>query len=227
MVPTGARIPSRLAADHEQVLVAVFGGRTFGDALDQIGCGRSDRPHDPSWWTIDTFVDELSTPSAARLASWASAVPFLRRPAYDVASMQWTTRYEIRRPLKELPLSSYRCYAGMNRQVYETMAGPSEFFGTGTLMDWDVSDRLGQIDIPALITSGAHDEVTPRQAQILHAGIPGSRRVLFEHSAHCAVVEEPDRYRAVVEEFLAAADDRSGHQLDSAVWHRRLGEPRS
>ena len=28
---------------------------------DQIGCGRSDRPHDPSWWTVETFVDELAT----------------------------------------------------------------------------------------------------------------------------------------------------------------------
>ena len=285
---------------------------------DQIGCGRSDRPHDPSWWTVETFVDELDTvrrelgldhmhllgwswggmlaleylltkpegiasvvltstppsmplyveearrlrerlpehvkltmrrfeqgyrpkqprrtskvssgtstrsaqraarvirglmrlmakPSAARLASWASVVPMLRRAAYEVAGMQWTTRYEIRRPLNELPLSSYRCYAGMNRQVYETMAGPSEFFGTGTLKDWDVTSRLDEIDLPTLITSGAHDEVTPRQAQLLHAGIVGSRWELFEHSAHCAVIEEPDRYRAVLERFLATADPR-------------------
>jgi L-proline amide hydrolase len=287
---------------------------------DQIGCGRSDRPHDPSWWTVETFVDELATvrrelgldrvhllgwswggmlaleylltrpdgivsvvltstppsiplyveearrlrellpehvkrtmrrfeqsyrpkqprakstvgdgmstrsaqrgarvirpvmrlmatPTAARLASWASAAPSLRRPAYEVAAMQWTTRHQIHRPLKELPLSSYRCYAGMNRELYETMAGPSEFFGTGTLRHWDVTDRLAEIDVPALITSGAYDEVTPTQAELLHRGIPGSQWVLFDHSAHCAVVEEPDRYRAVLEEFLATADPRVG-----------------
>jgi pimeloyl-ACP methyl ester carboxylesterase len=148
----------------------------------------------------------MATRSAARLASWASVAPSLRRLAYDVASMQWMVRHEIRRPLKALRLSSYRCYAGMNRQVYETMVGPSEFSGTGTLMDWDVTPRLAEIDIPALITSGAYDEVTPRQVQILHAGIAGSRWVVFEHSAHCAVVEEPDRYRSVVGEFLAGAD---------------------
>ncbi|WP_421845051.1 proline iminopeptidase-family hydrolase [Mycobacterium sp.] len=28
---------------------------------DQIGCGESDRPDDPSLWTVDTFVDELDT----------------------------------------------------------------------------------------------------------------------------------------------------------------------
>ena len=147
----------------------------------------------------------MATPAAARLASWASAVPALRRAAYDVAGLQWTTRHEIHRPLRELPLSSYRCYAGMNRQVYETMAGPSEFFGTGTLKDWDVTNRLDEIELPVLITSGAYDEVTPRQCRLLHDRIAGSRWEVFDHSAHCAVIEEPDAYRAVLQEFLATA----------------------
>jgi hypothetical protein len=53
----------------------------------------------------------------------------LRLSAGQAAAELLTTRHEIRRPLKELPMSSYRCCAGMNRQVRETMAGPSEFFG--------------------------------------------------------------------------------------------------
>src|SRR5688572_27035335 len=27
---------------------------------DQLGCGRSDRPNDPSLWRVETFVDELA-----------------------------------------------------------------------------------------------------------------------------------------------------------------------
>src|SRR5881396_4425861 len=27
---------------------------------DQLGCGRSDRPDDPSLWTVDRFVEELA-----------------------------------------------------------------------------------------------------------------------------------------------------------------------
>jgi pimeloyl-ACP methyl ester carboxylesterase len=107
-------------------------------------------------------------------------------------------------------------------QVYETIAGPSEFFGTRNLMDWDVTDRLAEIDVPALITSGGHGEVTPRQAQILHAGIAGSPWVVFEHSAHFAVVEEADRSRTA---SAVPGGSRSGDQVDSAVRHRRPGEP--
>src|SRR5512135_2605617 len=28
---------------------------------DQLGCGRSDRPTDPALWTVETFLDELTT----------------------------------------------------------------------------------------------------------------------------------------------------------------------
>ena len=47
-------------------------GETFTDLMtrlatrrpvvryDQIGCGRSDRPNDPSLWRLETFLDELA-----------------------------------------------------------------------------------------------------------------------------------------------------------------------
>ena len=46
------------------------------------------------------------------------------------------------------------------------MQGPNEFVITGTLKDWDITGRLAEIEVPTLITAGAHDEFTPRQAQV-------------------------------------------------------------
>ena len=118
----------------------------------------------------------MAQPAAIRLASWASAVPFLRRPAYDIAGMEWMKRHVVRLPPEEIPLSTYRCYAGMNRQVYETLVGPSEYCGIGALKDWDLTERLGEIAVPTLITSGRYDEVTPKQARLLNAGLAGSEK---------------------------------------------------
>jgi proline-specific peptidase len=87
-------------------------------------------------------------------------------------------------------------------QVYETMWGPNEFTVTGTLKEWDVIDRLGELDVPTLITSGRHDECTPPLVQPLADGIPGAEWVLFEESAHMPYVEEPERYLEVVGGFL-------------------------
>jgi proline-specific peptidase len=90
----------------------------------------------------------------------------------------------------------------MGKQVYEAMWGPNEFTVTGSLKDWDVVGRLGEIDVPTLITSGRHDECTPALVEPLHAGIAGSEWVLFEESAHMAYLEEPERYLELVGGFL-------------------------
>src|SRR5262249_51491269 len=77
-----------------------------------------------------------------------------------------------------------RCFAQLqeNPDVYLHMQGPNEFVITGTFRDWDITDRLGEIDVPTLVTSGRYDECTPQQAEIVHRGIPGSEWILFEDS---------------------------------------------
>ena len=108
-----------------------------------------------------------------RLASWASVVPQLRRAAYEIAGMAFARRYVFR--MADVPLTLCQDFLARNQQVYETMWGPSEFFATGVLKDWNVESRLGEIDVPTLILSGRHDEATPAQQERLRAGIPGSQ----------------------------------------------------
>src|SRR5262249_46151709 len=45
--------------------------------------------------------------------------------------------------------------------VYHTMNGPSEFHVIGSLKTWDITERLPEIEVPALLVSGRHDEATP------------------------------------------------------------------
>ena len=42
------------------------------------------------------------------------------------------------------------------------MNGPSEFHVIGSLREWNITDRLGEIDVPTLLVSGGYDEATPR-----------------------------------------------------------------
>ena len=53
----------------------------------------------------------------------------------------------------------------MSPVVYETMNGPSESTVTGRSRDWDVFDRLGEIQVPTLITGPSkayHPYASPR-----------------------------------------------------------------
>jgi proline-specific peptidase len=88
-------------------------------------------------------------------------------------------------------------------EVYNTMNGPSEFHVIGTIKDWDVRDRLGEINVPTLVISGEYDEATPLIAETVHKGIPGSEWVLFEGCSHVTHAEDPDRYMRVLNEFIS------------------------
>ncbi|MCI2429844.1 proline iminopeptidase-family hydrolase [Candidatus Acetothermia bacterium] len=123
-------------------------------------------------------------------------------PDYEAAVLEFYKRHVCR--LDPWPDPLLRTVANLNgNAVYETMNGPNEFVVIGNLKDWDRTDRLGEISVPTLITVGRHDELTPTCAETLHRGIPNSRMVIFEESAHLAHLEESDRYRQVVADFMA------------------------
>ena len=90
-------------------------------------------------------------------------------------------------------------------RVYLVMNGPTEFDVIGRLATWDRTADLGRIDVPTLITCGRYDEITPACSETIRAGIPDSRVVVFEESAHVAHLEEGVRYAEVIEDFLTAA----------------------
>ena len=123
-------------------------------------------------------------------------------PAYGEAAMVFTRRHVCR--LDPFPECLNRSFGALSRDplVYRAMVGPSEFFVTGTLRDWDVTARLGEIQVPTLVLSGRYDEATPAIAGALHRGIRGSERVLFEESSHMPHLEEPERFCAFVTSFL-------------------------
>lgn len=86
------------------------------------------------------------------------------------------------------------------------MNGPTEFHVVGSLRDWEVLSRLDVIDEPVPLTSGRHDEATPSQVAAIRERLPQAEWVLFEQSGHLAHAEEPDRYMAVLADFLARVE---------------------
>jgi proline iminopeptidase len=67
----------------------------------------------------------------------------------------------------------------------------------------DVAGRLAGVPHPVLVLSGRHDRVCSVDAGRDMAGrLPRGEFVIFEDSAHMMFVEEPERYCAVVRDFL-------------------------
>lgn len=89
-----------------------------------------------------------------------------------------------------------------------------------------VRQRLGDIRLPTLIVWGARDRVLPlRHGRRLHAGIRGSKLVVFPRTGHCPQIERPDAFCEAVAAFLgdpACASTPAGDGGESrAVTGRR------
>jgi proline-specific peptidase len=117
---------------------------------------------------------------------------------YNAAFMVYATEYLIRSELPDYLLASV---SRQNEHIYSVMQGP-EWNVTGNIKDWDVTDRLHEIDVPVLVTSGRFDEMTPDLVAPMVDRIPSAEWVIFEHSAHMAFIEETDRYLQVLVDFL-------------------------
>lgn len=162
----------------------------------------SSPPSLPLWAEETSRLRSELPDDVRRVLDEEEAAGRLDSPAYEEASMVFYSRHVCR--LDPWPDYIVRTFTGLREhpEVYMTMQGPNEFVITGTLKDWDITGRLGEIHVPTLITAGRHDEFTPRQAQLLHQGIAGSELVTFEDSSHMQFAEEPERYREVVAAFL-------------------------
>ena len=82
--------------------------------------------------------------------------------------------------------------------------GPHEFRGSGPQAYFDISHRLGEISVPALILCGWYDELSPeRCSRPLADGIADNEYVIFGNSSHLTILEkEGDSYLAVIRDFL-------------------------
>ena len=126
-------------------------------------------------------------------------------PEYQGAVAEFYQRHLCR--VSPWPECVERTFAGMGGDVYMAMWGPSEFGPVpGALRDWEMIDRLPEIDVPTLVTCGRFDEASPEHMGMLAAGIPGAELTIFEASSHTAFIEETPAYLARLRTFLATVD---------------------
>jgi pimeloyl-ACP methyl ester carboxylesterase len=67
----------------------------------------------------------------------------------------------------------------------------------------DLRGKMRHIQAPTLIVAGARDPIVPLAlAEAMRSEIEKSELVVFERSGHFPMLEEPEKFRVVLEEFL-------------------------
>jgi proline iminopeptidase len=127
-------------------------------------------------------------------------------PEYQAAVMAFYQRFLARRLPWSVDLDS--AFQGFGAPLYNYMWGPSEFTPTGTLRSYDRTDRLGELNLPVLFTTGRYDEARPATVAFYQMRVPGARLVVLDNSAHLTMHDEPGRYVEIVRGFLREVEGR-------------------
>ncbi len=94
-----------------------------------------------------------------------------------------------------------------NSLIYNYMWGPTEFRATGNLVDFDVTARLQEIDIPVLFIAGEFDEARPERLAEFQRQIPGAQLIVIKDAAHASLSRHPEVYQQALEKFLDWVED--------------------
>ncbi len=156
-------------------------------------------------WIADANLLRESLPAATReILDRHEAAGTIDSAEYALASAQFYARHVY---AGERPTRPEACDgAPSNSIIYEYMWGPTEFNATGTLIDFDVTPRLGEIDVPVLLMAGEHDEARPETLTRFAADIADARVEVIPDVAHASLSKAPEAYMQIVEQFLEAAE---------------------
>jgi proline iminopeptidase len=152
-------------------------------------------------WVVDNDDYIRALPHDAQQALTASGGQGAEsNPAVAAAIAEYNRRHLCR--IDPWPDFLVAAMNGTNAEVYNTMWGPTEFICTGTLQRYDCTNRLGQIEVPTLITCGQYDESAPPTCHAFSKMIPGAQLAVIPNASHLPHIERPDQVMAIMHTFL-------------------------
>lgn len=116
------------------------------------------------------------------------------------------TRPRLRRGALQLVLRyPERLSPQMTYELVQGAGAPGFIDALEALLSYSYRDQLSRIEIPVLIVWGRNDMLVPRGDAREYEELIGSnaRRVMFEDTGHVPMIERPNAFNALVEEFLA------------------------
>lgn len=96
----------------------------------------------------------------------------------------------------------------------EQVAQTPEFVAREAIVSLNEADsraQLAHLALPTLVVCGEEDAITPpAESHALAAGIPGATLHMVSGAAHFPMLEQPERFNAILRDFIARATDRRG-----------------
>ena len=124
-------------------------------------------------------------------------------PEYEELLFEHHYVYHVlRAPLEEWPNSVMRGLNRINKDIYVPLQGPSELGMSGKLLDWNRTEDLAKINIPALVISAEYDTMDPAYMEKMSKILPKGELVYCPNGSHLAMYDDRDVYANGLLAFL-------------------------
>jgi len=104
-------------------------------------------------------------------------------------------------------------------QVRPGLQAPGFSDALTAIWGYDTRERLPEIEIPTMVVWGLNDHIVPVEGALgYHRLIPHSRLEIFERTGHLPMLERPQRFNPLLEEFIESSRplETAGHD-DTAI----------
>jgi proline iminopeptidase len=99
-------------------------------------------------------------------------------------------------------------FAHFGAGLYGYMWGPSEFTAVGTLKGYDITPRLGELQLPVFYVMGEFDEILRSTLESYRAATPGATSAIVTGSGHLMSIDTPEAFTAEISRFLKSVEQR-------------------
>jgi pimeloyl-ACP methyl ester carboxylesterase len=105
----------------------------------------------------------------------------------------------------------------LSEQVRPGLQAPGFTEALTKIWGYDTRERLPEIEIPTMVVWGLSDQIVPVEGALgYHRLIPKSRLELFERTGHLPMLERPQRFNPLLEEFIESSQPLRAAQ-DTAI----------
>lgn len=104
--------------------------------------------------------------------------------------------------LEEWPDGLNRSFKHANGEIYVLMQGPSEFGISGRLENWDIKDRLSEIEVPTLMIGAKYDTMDPKAMEEQSELVQNGSYLYCPNGSHLAMWDDQQVFMQGVISFV-------------------------
>ena len=155
----------------------------------------------------DVLSKQFDPKVLARIRAIEAKGDFEKPEYMQLLMPNFYAKHICRFPVDKWPEPVNRSLGKINRSLYVTMQGPSEFGISGKLLKWDRKADLPKLSVPALSIGGQYDTMDPKHMQWMATQFQNGSYLYCANGSHMSMYDDQKTYMAGLIKFIKGVNE--------------------